>query len=225
MATIRWTSMAEVQTRPLEWLWDGWIPLAKVTLLDGEPGAGKSLLALDLAARVSRGASMPLSHDKPRGPAHVALFNEDDTLTDTIRPRLEAAGADLSNIHGFDAELSLSDLTDLKPTLIVIDPLSVYLNLEDRRTTRHALRSLSLLARESGAAILVVQYLPKGGSWVGEVFDAARSVMHVAAMGHSRHRLSVIKSNLRAVSEVTPLVYHFEPTVNAVRITGWADSV
>src|SRR5262245_18675880 len=109
MGTINWTTLAEVQSRPVNWLWDGRIPYAKVTLLDGEPGSGKSLLALDLAARVSRGAAMPHSRVKPAGPANVVLFNEDDNLADTIRPRLEAAGADLTRIRCCDAELTAAD--------------------------------------------------------------------------------------------------------------------
>jgi hypothetical protein len=225
MGNVHWTTLSEVQPRQVQWLWEGRIPTAKVTLLDGEPGSGKSLLALDLAARVSRGASMPLSRIKPSGPANVVLFNDDDNLSDTIRPRLEAAGADLSRIRCVDGEISGSDVIDIRPALIVLDPLSVYLCLDCNTPPRQVLKQITELARSSGAAVLVVQYLPENGFWGQEIFDAARSVLGVSTIGHGRHRVALTKSNLRAVADVDPLVYHFESTEEAVRIAGWADSV
>ncbi len=225
MGTINWTTLAEVQSRPVHWLWEGRIPFAKVTLLDGEPGAGKSLLALDLAARVSRGAAMPLSRVKPAGPANVVLFNEDDNLADTVRPRLEAAGADLSRIRCCDGELTPADVQDIRPALIVLDPLSTYLCLSGNRPPRGVMKDIAILAKESGAAVLAVQFLPKDGEWADEAIDAARSVLHVSTIGHGRHRVALTKSILHAVGEVPPLVYHFESSGGTVRIAGWADSV
>lgn len=201
------------------------MPFGKVTLLEGEPGSGKSLLALDLAARVSRGASMPLSRVKSGGPANVILFNDDDNLSDTIRPRLEAAGADLSRIRCADGQLTAEDVQDLRPALIILDPLATYLCPEGSTPPRVLLKNLSHLARDSGAAVVAVQYLPENGFWAREIYDAARSVLKVSTIGHGRHRVAAVKSNLRAVSEVDPLVYHFESTEGAVKIAGWADSV
>src|SRR5262245_40204745 len=120
MGEIHWTTLSEVQSRPVQWLWEGRVPLGKVTLLDGEPDSGKSLLALDLAARVSSGAAMPLSRGKPAGPANVVIFNDDDNLADTVRPRLEAAAADLSRVRCVDGEVSPSDVQELRPALIVL---------------------------------------------------------------------------------------------------------
>ena len=105
MSTIHWTTLSEVQSQPVQWLWEGRIPFGKVTLLDGDPGSGKSLLAMDLAARVSRGAAMPLARTKPSSPANVVLYNDDDNLGDTVRPRFEAAGADLSRIRCVDGKI------------------------------------------------------------------------------------------------------------------------
>jgi hypothetical protein len=225
MGSVHWTTLAEVQPRPVQWLWEGRVPLGKVTLLDGEPGSGKSLLALDLAARVSRGASMPLSRAKAAGPSNVVIFNDDDNLADTVRPRLEAAGADLSRIRCVDGEVSAEDVQEVRPSLIVLDPLSTYLCAQANCPPRQVLKKVTNLAKESGAAVVAVQYLPEGGFWAGEIFDAARSVLQVSTIGHGRHRVALTKSNLRGLADVEPLVYHFETTDGAVKIAGWADSV
>lgn len=225
MSSVHWTTLSEVEPKPVQWLWEGRIPCGKVTLLDGEPGAGKSLLALDLAARVSRGVAMPLSRSNPDGPAGVVLFNDDDNLADTVRPRLEAAGADLSRVHCVDGEVSARDVEAVKPMLIILDPLSVYLCLEGNALPRRVLKNITRLARESGAAVLAVQYLPKDGFWAGEVHDAARSVLLVSTIGHGRHRVALTKSNLRALSDVPPLVYTLEKAAGAAKVTGWADSL
>jgi hypothetical protein len=94
-----WTRLSEVIPEPVRWLWEGRIPLGKVTLLDGDPGVGKSTLAMELAARVTNGSAMPLVKGPPRGPADVVIFSGDDGLADTVLPRLKAAGADLSRIR------------------------------------------------------------------------------------------------------------------------------
>jgi KaiC/GvpD/RAD55 family RecA-like ATPase len=200
------------------------IPLGKVTLLDGEPGSGKSLLAADLAARVSRGAAMPMSTTAGTA-ANVLIYEDDDNLADTVRPRLESAGADLTRIHAVDREITADDLREFRPALLIIDPLSAYLCLDDDASARRALKTLSRLARDSNAAVLLVQNLPDEVVKKGEMFDAARSVLSISTIGHGRHRLAVSKSNLVDVIDVPPLVYHLQLTRDSVKITGWADSV
>ncbi len=225
MSAIHWTTLSEIQSKPVQWLWEGRVPFGKVTLLDGEPGSGKSLIALDLAARVSRGAAMPLELKKPAGPANVVIYNDDDSLADTIRPRLEAASADLSRIRCIDREISAEDLQDIRPSLIILDPLSTYLCRDTQMPARQIIKNVTRLARETNAAVVAVQYVPKSGFWASEIHDAARSVLHISTIGHGRFRLAVTKSNLNALSDVPPLVYHLEATDAAVVVAGWADGV
>ena len=225
MSAIRWTVVSEVQAKPVQWLWEGRIPYAKVTLLDGEPGTGKSLLAIDLAARVSNGTAMPLSRLKPGPAANVVLFNDDDNLADTIRPRLEAAGADLSRIRCVTGEISAADVLEIRPALIIVDPLSVYLSFESDPPTRQILKSITNLAKETGAAVLAVQHLPKNGTWANDVYDVARSALLISTIGHGRHRIAVTKSNLKSLGDVPPLVYHIEGKDTTVHLAGWADSI
>jgi hypothetical protein len=91
--------LSTVQPQRVEWLWAGRIPRGKLTIIDGDPGLGKSVLTVDLAARVSRGYPMPDGEPgEDREPAGVLILSAEDGLEDTIVPRLVAAGADLSRI-------------------------------------------------------------------------------------------------------------------------------
>src|SRR5262249_16667157 len=91
--------MSEVEPRPVEWVWRSWIPRGALTLVDGDPGLGKSTMSIDLAARVSRGWAMPPNSGPATDPAGVLLLSAEDDLANTIRPRLDAAGADVSRVH------------------------------------------------------------------------------------------------------------------------------
>src|SRR5215472_3270471 len=134
------TLLSEVEPTPVTWLWKGRIPLGKITMLDGDPGLGKSLVTLDLAARVSTGREMPDGSRGLRG--GVVLATGEDGLADTVRPRLDAAGADVSRI--VDISFTNSDKTQLlrvsdvskieeairrvEAVLVVIDPIPAFLS-------------------------------------------------------------------------------------------------
>jgi predicted ATP-dependent serine protease len=227
--------LSEVPTRPIEWLWEGRIPRGKITILDGDPGVGKSALALDLAARVSRGAPMPMSR-AGSAPAEVVLFNDDDSLSDTVRPRLEAAGADLSRIWACERRITPADLGTMRPALIIIDPFSTYFCIDcggqshdglPEGHPRHMLKELSDLARQTGAALLAVQDLPNAGEapWGREIFDAARSVLNITRVGHHERRLVVTKSNLRPLPDHQPLVYQHQQKGHVLHVGGCTDHV
>jgi len=178
--------MSERKARGIDWLFEGRIPLGKCTLLVGDPDSGKSFVALDLAARVSRGAGI-----EPEGgvgkPGRVLLLAADDDIDDTIVPRLEGAGADLSKVAllpsfvsgtepGSQRLLSLSsDIERLEGALeevgdcrlIVIDPISAYLRGVDgynNVTVRQLLLKLAEVARRHGAAMLLVSHHRKAGA-------------------------------------------------------------
>jgi hypothetical protein len=203
-------ALAEVQAKPVRWLWPGRVPLGKLTVLDGDPGVGKSAVALDLAARVSRGEELPdgASGDLG-GPTAVVLLAAEDGLADTVRPRLEAAGADLgrvvamTGIAGADGPRPVVLPRDwlevarvvarARARLLVVDPLMGYL---DRRVNayrdqdaRQALAPLVVLADGVGAAVVVVRHLTKaaevnalyrGGGSIG-IIGVARSGLLAAS--------------------------------------------
>lgn len=97
-AEIVTVPLSEVQPAFVDWLWRGWIPRGRLTLVAGNPGGGKSFLTQAIAAAVSVGAPLP-GDDTPRDPASVILIACEDDPADTLRPRLEAMGADLSRVH------------------------------------------------------------------------------------------------------------------------------
>jgi putative DNA primase/helicase len=88
---------SEIKPESLRWLWPGRIPLGKLTLLVGDPGLGKSLTTIDVAARVSRGIAFP--DGQPCEPGAVLMASAEDDPADTIRPRLDAARAEVNRVH------------------------------------------------------------------------------------------------------------------------------
>jgi hypothetical protein len=90
--------VSDVETEREAWLWRGWLALGKISVLDGDPGLGKSAATLDIAARLSTGRPFPDGSECETGAGGVLILSAEDGLADTIKPRLEAAGADTSRI-------------------------------------------------------------------------------------------------------------------------------
>jgi hypothetical protein len=219
--------LADVQPEAISWLWPGRLAVGKLSLLAGDPGLGKSWISLDVAARLSASQSWP-DGAAAVAPADVVLMSAEDGLTDTIRPRLDALGADVRRIHHLavlraiagDAEreraIGLSDTTaieraigDVNARLLIIDPISAYLGDTDSHRdaeVRGLLAPLAAVAERTGAAVLGVMHLTKGGQRpaiyraAGSIAfsAAARIVLAVAADpdDDTRRILAPIKSNL-----------------------------
>lgn len=201
--------LSDVQPEIVQWLWRGRIPLGKLTILEGDPGLGKSLIACDVAARVSSGRSMPDgTYGDLDGPAGVVILSAEDGLADTIRPRLDQAGAECEHIAAFtfindgtaERMPTLADLHEIElviaatdAKLVIVDPLMAYLpgatNSYRDQDVRSILAPLSKRAERMGVAVLVVRHLTKGagggnplyrgGGSIG-IAGAARSVLLVA---------------------------------------------
>jgi hypothetical protein len=181
------TRLADVQPESIRWLWPQRIALGKLTLIAGDPGLGKSFLTLDLASRVSTGKGWPDDPATTYQPGDVVLLSAEDDLQDTIRPRLDAAGADVNCISAIEAvrdldgqgnptermpdlsrdvrhvEAELAKLPD--PRLVVIDPISAYMgNVDSHKNAdvRGALAPLSQLASKHELAVVAVTHLRKG---------------------------------------------------------------
>jgi archaellum biogenesis ATPase FlaH len=182
------TILSNVETHPIEWLWHGRIPLGKITILDGDPGMGKSLIAINIAACVSAGQIMPDGTPGIKG--GVIIIAPEDSPADTIKPRLEAIGGDpaqvllLDTVECFDAKrmgmfnypFSLSrDLQDLEMTikrrkakLVILDPLMAVLGHDVSATNdqdiREVLTPLTQVAERTRCAILIIRHLNKRSS-------------------------------------------------------------
>jgi hypothetical protein len=232
--------------RRVAWLWDRRIPFGKVTLVEGDPGLGKSTLTLDVAARVTRGA--PQEGDTTAwDPGGVVLVGAEDGLDDTLRPRLEAAGADLHRVAAFKLDRLPILPTELgtvraamravDAVLVILDPLAALLasSVDSYRDqdVRRVLAALAGLADDTGAAVVIVRHLTKqagpkalyrGGGSIG-IAGAARSVLLVAAdpdENTEQRVLAPVKSNLCAPA--APLRFSLEPLGDAVRVTWHGES-
>jgi hypothetical protein len=167
----------DVRPTTLDWFWPLYLPRGTIAILDGDPGMGKSLLTIDLIARLSRGGPLPDGSPVPRPCTSVLLSAEDDPA-DTIRPRAEAAGADLSRLVVPDPGGRVPRFPDDIPALeelvrdrgaefVVIDPLMAFLppnvaaNLD--QCVRQALTPLAAVAARTGCAVLLVRHLTKQG--------------------------------------------------------------
>jgi putative DNA primase/helicase len=175
--------LSDIEARPVRWLWPGRIARGKVSILAGHPGLGKSQLTASMAAIVTTGGVWPLDRTRcERG--NVVFFSAEDDAEDTIRPRLEAAGADLTRVFIMDAVLTgdstrsfnlVHDISRLslmlehlgEVALLVIDPVTAYLGNTDSHKTadvRALLSPLGELAARHSTAVVCVSHLSKGGS-------------------------------------------------------------
>ena len=136
MSQFQFQPLSRIQSVEIRWLWPKVLPRGKLAMLDGDPGVGKSLVTLDIAARLSRGAYLPDGSESQRPHTTLLLAAEDDAA-DTTRPRAEAAHADLERLvtgTGDGLPLFPRDLAafedhvaDLKPDLVVLDPVMSFL--------------------------------------------------------------------------------------------------
>lgn len=217
--------MADVTPKPVRWIWPGYLPLGKIAIVDGDPGLGKSLATLDLAARVTTGAPMPggARGELTGTPGGVVLLTAEDDPGDTLRPRLDAARADVSRVvllagvHDERGERmpNLGDLDQIRAAvasvaarLVIIDPIMAYLGGDAHRDNevRQSLGPIAKLAAELGVSVVCVRHLNKSGGTSAihrgggsiAIIGAARIGMLVAAdpEDDTKRVLAVSKSNL-----------------------------
>jgi len=179
---------ADIKPIPIEWLWPGRIALGKLSIISGDPGLGKSMLSVALASHVTNGAPWPVNGEPcPKG--SVIMLSAEDDPADTIRPRLDAAGAMADNVFFLDmvsdldgegavyqrsfninADIELLDsmlaeMPDCK--LITIDPVSAYMGpgTDSHKNTdvRALLKPLADIAQKHHTAIVLISHLNKGG--------------------------------------------------------------
>jgi len=178
-------SLDTIAAKQTDWLWDQYLPAGAITVLDGDPGLGKSQLTIDIAARLSRGDAMPpgAAPDGTYKPRGTLILNAEDDPARTLRPRLDAAGAELSRIHLL-REMNLPDGEEARPVslpgdlpaieatidqndigLVVIDPWVAYLDgklsMNNDADVRRCLGQVAAMAEQTGAAVLLVRHLNK----------------------------------------------------------------
>lgn len=203
MAELHFAYFSEVKQRKIEWLWYPYIPYGKITILQGDPGEGKSTFILNIAALLTKGAKMPDGSGGGKTQTVVYQCAEDD-IADTIKPRLVAAGADCEKIAYIiddNNELTFEDarieqvLQKTKARLLVIDPMQAFLvqdsDMQNAARMRGALGKLADVAAKYQCAVVLVGHLNKayGGKnlyrGLGSIDIAAiaRSVLMISRDG------------------------------------------
>src|SRR5262245_6979461 len=213
----------------VSWLWRPYVARGKLTLLDGDPGCGKSLVTIDLAARLTRGLPFP-DGSAPATPCAALILSVEDDPADTIRPRLIAAGADLDRVFVPAAEGRMPELPrdlrrlegqirELGVGLVVLDSLTTL--LPSRLATgpaaavRRVIAPIIHLAVRTNVAVVLVRHLTKknlgravyrGLGSIG-ISGLARTVLLAGPhpSDQSARALTVLKSNL--IAAPAPLGY------------------
>lgn len=224
--------LADVEAEAVRWAWPGWLAVGKLHVFDGDPGMGKSTLLAALAASVTAGQPWPDGSPVPDGARGgvVVLTAEDDPAT-TIRPRMEAAGADVARVSVVamaptldgagripsfpaDTDLILEECRRVGARLLLVDPVTAYLgdvNSHRDSDVRGALAPLAAAAETAGVAGVLVRHLNKsaGGSALyrggGSIaFAGLARVVWVAGRDprdQDRRALAVSKNNLAPFPE------------------------
>lgn len=210
--------MSDVESKEISWLWYPFIPYGKLTIIQGDPGEGKTTLVLNIAAVLSKGQGLD-EHMKPEQPLHIIYQTAEDGLADTVKPRLEKAQADCNNIFVIDeTDVSLSMLDERieqailkeKAKLMILDPIQAYLgakmDMNRANEARDMTKHLGQVAERTGCAIVLIGHMNKnaGGKvayrGMGSIdfFAVARSVLLVGRVkGQENWRAMIqIKNNL-----------------------------
>lgn len=211
-------NMSDVESKEISWLWYPFIPYGKLTIIQGDPGEGKTTLVLNIAAVLSKGQGLD-EHMKPEQPLHIIYQTAEDGLADTVKPRLEKAQADCNNIFVIDeTDVSLSMLDERieqailkkKAKLMILDPIQAYLgakmDMNRANEARDMTKHLGQVAERTGCAIVLIGHMNKnaGGKvayrGMGSIdfFAVARSVLLVGRVKGQENRRAMIqiKNNL-----------------------------
>ena len=201
--TVKIIRMSDVELTPVEWLWKPYLPFGKLSVLQGNPGEGKTYFAMHLAAACTNGKLLP--NMERVEPFNVIYQTAEDGLGDTVKPRLIEAGADLDRvlvIDDSDVQLTLSDeriekaIVENNARLVIIDPIQAYLgadvDMNRANEVRPIFMRLGQVAQRTGCAILLIGHLNKAAGMQSlqrglgsiDIAAAVRSVMFIGKLKH-----------------------------------------
>ncbi|WP_162673144.1 AAA family ATPase [Gemmata massiliana] len=194
-------ALADVVSGEVRWIWPGFVPAGMLTILDGDPADGKSTITIDIGARFSCGRAMPSCLEPTTGPGAVLFLAAEDSAEYTLKPRADAAGADLNlfrvsecvRIGEHERPIRLPDdmqalereILAFKVGLVIIDPflgfLSQAIDSHKDQSIREVLHELKLVAGRTGCAVLALRHLSKGGAGGNALYRGIGSIGITAA--------------------------------------------
>ena len=201
--TVKIIRMSDVELTPVEWLWKPYLPFGKLSVLQGNPGEGKTYFAMHLAAACTNGKLLP--NMERMEPFNVIYQTAEDGLGDTVKPRLIEAGADLDRvlvIDDSDVQLTLSDeriekaIVENNARLVIIDPIQAYLGADVDMNRANEVRPIFMwlgqVAQRTGCAILLIGHLNKAAGMQSlqrglgsiDIAAAVRSVLFIGKLKH-----------------------------------------
>ena len=202
--SVKIIRMSDVELTPVDWLWKPYLPFGKLSVLQGNPGEGKTYFAMHLAAACTNGKLLP--NMERLEPFNVIYQTAEDGLGDTVKPRLIEAGADLDRvlvIDDSDVQLTLSDeriekaIVENNARLVIIDPIQAYLgsdvDMNRANEVRPIFMRLGQVAQRTGCAILLIGHLNKAAGMQSlqrglgsiDIAAAVRSVMFIGKLKHN----------------------------------------
>ena len=201
--SVKIIRMSDVELTPVNWLWKPYLPFGKLSVLQGNPGEGKTYFAMHLAAACTNGKLLP--NMERIEPFNVIYQTAEDGLGDTVKPRLIEAGADLDRvlvIDDSDVQLTLSDeriekaIIENNARLVIVDPIQAYLgadvDMNRANEVRPIFMRLGQVAQRTGCAILLIGHLNKAAGMQSlqrglgsiDIAAAVRSVMFIGKLKH-----------------------------------------
>jgi hypothetical protein len=233
------TSFADIELTEAEWLIDGLVPMAATTVVYADPGTGKTMVAVDWAARVTRGDAMP-NGTPPGPPGSVVIASRDDDASVVLGRRLLSAGADMSRVFNFSepdgAEFVIGGPGDHLPKMqefimsrgdvrmVLIDPLERCSSIAigtgaSKKIETVIMDPIHRMARQTGAAVVVANHLTKAGQLAGSraILGAAESALLISKQPDGTRVISIVKAKL-ARDDAEPLRYRMAGTALAPRV-------
>mgnify|MGYP003596671094 FL=1 len=222
--------MNEVEATEIDWLWYPYIPYGKITVIQGDPGDGKTTCVLAIAAALTTGAALPESKAAAE-PMSVIFQTAEDGVGDTVKPRLVQSGADCERVIVIDEsekELSLSDIrieqaiTLTGAKLFILDPLQAYIgadvDMHRANEIRPVLKRISAVAEKTGCAVVVIGHLNKGanksqyrGLGSIDIQAAARSVLTVGRIKGKPYTRAIVQGKNNLAPEGAAIGFELDP--------------
>ena len=216
------TYYTDIESKQVDWLWYPYIPYGKLTILQGDPGDGKTTFILSIMALMSKNERLPFSEQRISG---VSIYqNAEDDISDTIKPRLEKHKANCKNICFIDSKdspLAMDDdniekaIRETGAKLLVLDPIQSFIgnNVDMNRANsiRPLMTKLKDTAQRTGCAIVLIGHLNKNSSGKSnyrglgsiDITAASRSVLLIGKdpQNPSNRYLIQQKNNLAPIGE------------------------